>query len=85
MARNDSWVRVKIVSRGSGQTMCLYHTPKGGAAGQDVDRELRAILGIPSPQPKDYVPEITIEALPAPADWLTERVPPEDVPPDHCK
>ena len=65
--------------------MCLYHPPKGGTAGQDVDRELRAILEIPSPKPKGYSSKITIEALPEPAKWLTAKVAAADVPPGHSE
>ena len=84
MARTDEWIRVKVKNK-AGQTICLYHPPHARSAGQDVDRELRALLGIPSPQPKGYVPEITIEALPGPADWLTALVPKSSIPADHCK
>ena len=80
MARNDRWVRVKIRNRSTGATMCLYHPPKAGAAGEDVDRELRAILEIPSPQAKGYEARVTIEALPGPGDWLTAKMPASDVP-----
>ena len=83
MAHNESWIRVRIKNRSTGETICLYRPPKAGAASEEVDRELRAILGIPSPQPKSYIPHVTIEALPSPADWLTDKVPARDVPKDH--
>lgn len=85
MPRNDSWIRVKIKNPKTGSVMCLYHPPRAGSAGQDVDRELRDILEIPSPRTKDYVPVVTIEALPSPADWLTAKVPVTEVPEGHCK
>jgi hypothetical protein len=84
MARTDDWVRVKIKNK-LGQSICLYHAPHSGSAGEDVDRELRAILGIPSPKPVGYVTTITVEALPSPADWLTKLVPRSKIPRDHCK
>jgi hypothetical protein len=65
--------------------ICLYHPPKTGSAGQDVDREVRAILGIPSPKPRGYEAPVTVEALPGEADWLTRLVPASAVPRDHCK
>jgi hypothetical protein len=79
MARNDSWIRVEIRNRKTGRAIYLYHPPKEGAAGEDVDRELRAILEIPSPQPPGYQPVVTIKALPSPADWLTDKVPASEV------
>ena len=85
MASTENWIRVRIKNRSTGETMCLFHPPKAGAAGQDVVRELRASLGIPSPQPSGYIPEVTIEALPSPADWLTSMVPASSVPTDCCK
>jgi len=81
MARNADWIRVKIKNR-DGRTMYLYHPPKEGAAGEDVDRELRSILAIPSPQPAGYKPVVTIEALPSPAEWLTAKVPAGEIPPE---
>ena len=84
MARTTSWIRVRIKNTVTGETMCLYHPPTAGAAGEDVDRDLRSLLGIPSPQPKGYKAQITVEALPSPADWLSSKVPATDIPPDHC-
>ena len=82
MARTDEWIRVKIKNK-AGKSICLYHPPHAGSAGQDVDRELREVLGIPSPQPPGYNPALTIEALPGTADWLTKLVPGSSVPSDH--
>jgi hypothetical protein len=84
MARNDEWIRVKIKNK-AGDTICLYHPPKTGSAGQDVDRELRAILGISSPKSPGHTASITVEALPGPADWLTRLAAASEVPRDHCK
>jgi hypothetical protein len=84
MARNDEWIRVKIRNK-AGDTICLYHPPRSGSAGQDVDRQLRAILGIPSPRPASDAALITIEALPGPAHWLTHLVSAADVPANHCE
>jgi hypothetical protein len=82
MARTESWIRVKIKNRRTGKAIFLYHPPKAGAAGEDVDRDLRAILEIPSPQPAGYKPRMTIEALPSPADWLSALVSSSVCPPE---
>ena len=81
MARNDSWICVKIENKKTGDAIYLYHPPTSGAAGEDVDRHLRSVLGIPSPAPKGHVATVTIRALPSPADWLTSLVPVGMVPP----
>jgi hypothetical protein len=81
MAKNDNWVGVEIKNEESGEKIRLYHPPRDGAAGQDVDRQLRRILGIPSPQPAGYKPKVVVTALPGLglADWLTKAAPGSEI------
>ena len=73
MAENR-WISVVMKNKKTGETITLYHTP---ANGQEVDRHLRyAVLDLPAPADSD----VSITALPGPADWLTAMVPPSAIP-----
>ncbi len=39
MAQNEKWICIEIVNSKNNKTMKLYHPPKDGAAGEDVDRD----------------------------------------------